>query len=374
MAIFTRTRSPVLTIALLLLLVAAVLAIIVSKPCISVEVSADISPGELESFKELLSELFLERNETILGDDSTGLKRFYNTSTRYGLWAYEHQMKRTEYLHRWADKQGIRFTDINSDISISSLKNYRDGYRSYFLCSTSYDYVYIDEPQKSNRFRIGTYHSIDVIPAENSWVITREWYTDPFADSLDLNDIKKEEFKQFILESKPRDFSDLNIRRVKATEYADRYCGAASPTGEYSYNKKYRNYNPLGGDCANFASQVLHEGGGFRKTHTWNYGKDGSQAWLNAHAFKGYLLYSGRASVIAYGSYEKVFKASFKLLPGDIVAYEKKGKVKHVSVVTGADSKGYPLVNCHNTDRYKVPWDLGWSDSGIRFWLLRVHY
>ena len=51
------------------------------------------------------------------------------------------------------------------------------------------------------------------------------------------------------------------------------------------------------------------------------------------------MISSGRASLIAYGNYEKVYKASYKLLPGDFVAYEKKGKVTHISVVTGADSK-----------------------------------
>ena len=91
-------------------------------------------------------------------------------------------------------------------------------------------------------------------------------------------------------------------------------------------------------------------------------------------ALKDFMLYSGRASLLAYGSYSEVLKASYKLLPGDIVAYWKKGKVVHVAVVTGADSRGYALVNCHNTDRYRVPWDLGWSDSRIRFYLLRAHY
>jgi hypothetical protein len=374
MIILINTRKALLLFTVLALLAAAATFFTALKPGNVIVISSNITSEEKDSFIAMLEDLFSRRNDTILGGDSSGLKGFYNTSTRYGLWAYEHEMKRTKYLHLWADKQGIRFTGIDFDIVVNSLKKHGEGYRSYFLCSTSYDYAYVDEPHVTNRFRIGTYHSIDVIPTENGWVITREWYTDPFADSLELSDIRKEESREFILEGKSRDFSDLNTRRIRAVEYADRYCGAANPSGDYAYNKKYKNYNPLGGDCANFASQVLHEGGGFKKTYTWNYGKDGSRAWLNAHAFKGYLLYSGRASLIAYGSYEKVLKASFKLLPGDIVAYERKGKVKHVSVVTGADSKGYSLVNCHNTDRYRVPWDLGWSDKDIRFWLIRVHY
>ncbi|EKN42640.1 hypothetical protein CFSAN001627_05472, partial [Clostridium botulinum CFSAN001627] len=76
---------------------------------------------------------------------------------------------------------------------------------------------------------------------------------------------------------------------------------------------------------ANFASQILFEGGKFRKNSTWNYDSKGAtRAWVNADGFKDYMIYSGRASVIAHGDYEKVYKASYKLLPGDFVAYEKK--------------------------------------------------
>ena len=100
---------------------------------------------------------------------------------------------------------------------------------------------------------------------------------------------------------------------------------------EYKYNNKYRDFNPEGGDCANFASQILHEGGKFKET-SWNYDKGSvTGPWVNAGKFTYYMINSGRASVIAKGSYEKVYKASYKLLPGDFVAYEKKGDIMHVS-------------------------------------------
>jgi len=62
--------------------------------------------------------------------------------------------------------------------------------------------------------------------------------------------------------------------------------------------------------------QILYEGGKFKQTGAWRYEKDGSKAWVNAHAFNSYMLYSGRGSLIARGTYNQVFKASFKLLPG----------------------------------------------------------
>lgn len=323
----------------------------------------------------LIDEMLSKRNTAILNGDLATLENLYNKNTKLGTWAFEHQTKRIEYLHNWAQKQGIKFTDIKSKFKIRYIKERESGYLYNFIVSTEYNYVYENDTEIENSFRIGTYHSLNLDNKEDTWLISKEWYTDPFADSLNLENLKIDEFREYILKSTQRDFSKLSKRRSAAIEYANMYCGAAgSEETDYKYNPKYKDYNPLGGDCANFASQILFEGGKFKKTSAWRYEKDGSKAWVNAHAFNNYMLNSGRASLIAKGTYNQVFKASFKLLPGDFVAYEKKGKITHISTVAGADSKGYSLVNCHNTDRYMVPWDLGWSDKGIKFWLVRVHF
>ncbi|MFZ5986665.1 MAG: amidase domain-containing protein [Bacillota bacterium] len=324
---------------------------------------------------KMIEDILQTKNKAFMEGDIETIKSLYNLETKLGTWAYEHQMKKMKYLQKWADKQGIKFTDIKSKIKVRYVKERGSGYRYNFIASTEYNYAYENDPETVNMFRIGTYHTLSLDNKDDKWLITKEWYTDPFADSLNLDNIKMDEFKQYLLNSNPRDLSNLNKRRVSAVQYADHYCGAAADEEYgYGYNKKYKDYNPLGGDCANFASQILFEGAKFRKTRAWRYERDGSKAWVNAHAFKDYMLNSGRGSLIARGTYNQVFKASFKLLPGDFVAYEKGGKITHISVITGADSKGYALVNCHNTDRYRVPWDLGWSNKGIKFWFVRVHY
>ena len=323
----------------------------------------------------IIKDYFDLRNDAIIEGDADTIASIYDTSTKYGVWAYEHEKKKLTYLHKWSDKQGIKFYDVKGLVKLTSKKERENGYRINLKASTQYWYYYKNTPKKKNMFRIGTYHSIDIKKIHGAWKITREWYTDPFADSLHLKDIKSEAITKYILSQTKSDYKVTNKRRIDAVKYADRFCGAASDE-KYGlkYNKKYKNYNPLGGDCANFASQILYEGGKFRQSSTWRYYKGGSKAWVNAQSFKNYMLYSNRASKIAYGSYEKVYKASYKLLPGDFVAYEKNGKVTHISVVTGADSNGYAYVHSHNTDRYRVPWDLGWSNKGIKFWLVRLHY
>ena len=333
-----------------------------------------ISTFTNEKYSLIIDNVFKIRNKALLETKVNVLDDLYDKQSKYGVWAYEHELRKMKYLHKWSEKQGVKFTKIKTKIKIGNVKESEESITANFIASTEYYYVYKDSPLKENVFRIGTYHTLRLNKNDDWYTIAKEWYTDPFADSLNLDNIKSEEIKNYIgLQTKAK--ININERRQKAIEYADRYCGGASDE-EYGlrYNDKYINFNPLGGDCANFASQILFEGGKFRKTAEWNYDKTGSKSWVNAEAFKNYMLNSNRASLIAHGDYNSVYRASFKLLPGDFVAYEKKGKVTHISVIAGADSKGYTNVNCHNSDRYRVPWDLGWSDKGIKFWLVRVHY
>lgn len=323
-----------------------------------------------------IKQIFENRNKALLNGDLEFIESIYDKNTQYGIWAFEHEERKMKYIHNWQEKQGVKFTDIIPKVVIKSIRGSGDRYTVSLICSTEYKYIYEDNPEVVNTSRIGAYHLVQIANKDDVWIITKEWYPDPFADSLNLDNLKVDSMKQYILSQSSRDFSSINQRRLKAVEYADQYCGTASEEQYgFKYNGKYRDYNPQGGDCANFASQILFEGGKFRKNSGWNYdGKGATRAWLNADGFKDYMVHSGRASVISYGSYEKVYKDSYKLLPGDFVAYEKKGDITHISVVTGADSKGYSLVSCHNTDRNRVPWDLGWSDKSIRFWLIRVHF
>lgn len=335
--------------------------------------TGDSNEAEVKNFVE---NIFLIRNKAILSGDLDSIEKLYATDTKYGRWAYEYEETKVKYINNWAEKQDVIFTDIIPKVVIRKAKEGDGKYSFNIMCNTEYKYVYKGEPNIVNSSRIGTYHSLQLSNIDGEWIITKEWYTDPFADSSSLDKIKTDSIKEHINSQKARDISGIDERRKESVRYAEKYCGAASEEKyEYKYNKSYRNFNPEGGDCANFASQILHEGGKFKKNSTWNYDKGSATGpWINADKFTFYMLNSGRASVIAKGSYEKVYKESYKLLPGDFVAYEKKGDITHISMVTGTDSKGYSLVTCHNTDRNNVPWDLGWSDKKMKFWLIRVHY
>lgn len=327
-----------------------------------------------QDYNTIIKDNMIIRNNSILSQNKEKIEELYDIEKKYGLWAYEHEINKMKYLHQWSEKQGIKFISINSTPIINWVKEYEDKTTLNLTVSTEYKYVYKDDVKSINTFRIGTYHLMDIQEQDDKWIIIKDWYNDPFADVLSLNEENVDDIQKIISEGTNKNI-ELSDRRKQTIEYADIYIGAADDgSNDYQYNSKYKNYNPLGGDCANFASQALYEGGEFKKNYSWNYIKDGTKAWVNAQGFKDYMIYSGRGSVIDHGDYNKVLKSSYQLLPGDFIAYEKKGKVVHISMVTGVDSKGYRLVNCHNTDRYRVPWDLGFSSSKIKYWLVRVNY
>lgn len=337
--------------------------------------NSSLSDKNLETIEPILSEIFSDRNNAILSLDSEPLKKFYNLNHKQSLWAYENEVKKIKYLKNWSDKQGVSFHDINSRIKIKSIKEKEKNlYGAVAVVSTEFHYKYANS-EEDNIFKLGTYHYFNIKKDNDNFLIVKEWYTDPFADSLELNDIKSEEIKNHILSKEKPEF-ELTDRVKKAIDYAHIYCGAASDNKNgFKYNNKYTDFNPVGGDCANFASQILHEGGNFKKSQAWNYSDgDGTKAWVNAQAFKNYMVSSSRGSYIAKGTYQQVYKAAYNMRPGDFVAYEKNGRVTHISTITGLDSKGYPLVTCHNTDRLLVPYDLGWSNDNIKFHLIHVHY
>lgn len=327
---------------------------------------------EDQEIKEAVEYIVEQRNMGVLNGDEALIATLYDRSTKYGKWAYEHETIKQKYMKDWSRKQDIKFISINPDIVIRSIKDFNGGKRINFLSCTTFSYKYKDT-ENIDDFTVGTNHSMVIKKSGGKWVVSREWYKDPMADKIRISDENIAKSHEIINSNTKSDYQSTD-RRKAVVAYAEKYCGTASKDNNYRYNKKYRNYNYVGGDCANFASQMLYEGGKLRQNGTWKYYKNaGSKAWVNAQAFKSYMVYSGRATVIASGSYMKVLKASYKLMPGDFVAYEKKGTITHISMITGADSKGYPYVHSHNSDRSKVPFDIGFSSNNVKYWLVRVH-
>lgn len=364
--------------------------------------------AELEESPETaIYRIYEERNKAFISRDLTPIKENYDTSQKFGQWALEHEIKRVKYLNKWAEERKMKFTNVVSVLRIKKVTT-RNGKSNMSLEeSYKFDYIYKEDSEPvENSFGVGIRHGVSLVKKNNTWIIYNDWYTDCFEDALQgvsadvslgtLNysdidnsstNIKSGALSVYINNT----YYGTRYNREKAIEYADKYCGAAwGSKNNFKYNKKYADFNGIGGDCTNFASQVLgdkEEGGGLSHGGGWHCvyykygGSQGSRAWVNADGLKDYLLYSGRGRLIKKGTFKELTApvgenmqcAVDRLELADLVCYEKKGNIDHFAVVTARDSHGYPLVNSHTTDRYHVPWDLGWGDKHIKFLLIHIN-
>jgi hypothetical protein len=356
--------------------------------------------------KRSVANIYNKRSSAFVTGDLVSLKDIFDTSHKYGQWALEHEAKRVKYLHAWSKQRGMKFTNVQSTVRVKKIYPGDKVVKMALEESYKFDYIYPqDQPPVTNSFGVGIRHTLSLTKKNDIWVVYNDWYTDCFEDALQAysgeiqgNLIPPESQGTYNLDSKHNPTTIINIQnynkpyynREKAIEYADKFCGAAWGSGNnFNYNKKYKDFNGIGGDCTNFASQVLgdKESGALPMDYTWRceyskYGNSqGTMAWVNADGLKNYLIYNGKGSIIKRGTFKELTTPQpdypggivQKLQLADLVCYEKKGNIDHFAVITSRDSHGYPLVNSHTTDRYHVPWDLGWGDNKIRFFLIHIN-
>jgi hypothetical protein len=359
--------------------------------------------GQHPPVPEAINTMLSLRSLAILNGDVEGLRKLYDLSVSSGRWAFEHEAHRIKYLRAWAERRGLRFVETDAEGRIARSEVRAGSLWLHVVQSAGYGYVYLDDPDVVvNRFGVGTRHVIELVLRDGSWVFRRDWYIDPLdADTvipeampLSATDERHPSWVTHAAASRIKPGLGAgypahrrSYQRIDAMEYANTYCGAAVGCGnDRRYNSDYRDYTGLGGDCTNFASQVLGDakGGGLAEDGSWHYARKGwrgggSTTWVKAGALARYLSYSGKANLVGRGRYQEIARPSLghplgllnKVQPGDLVAYEEKGRVVHFSVFTSRDSKGLPLVNSHTADRYQVPWDLGWDGKTV-FWLFHI--
>lgn len=339
-----------------------------------------------EEITLFLQQLYKDRNSFLINRLPETINKYYVQNLRGSRYAYQMELKRGQYINSWADKRGISLTEAVPEIRITRIK--RDGELAKISlvqsAKISYGYKELDLPLQS--FGVGTRHALTVKKTDGNWKVLREWYLDPLEENPDLIPDPPAGFPHPFANSDSIQANNKGNKynREHAVEYANKYAGLAWGAGNNNrYNRKYKDYTSLGGDCTNFVSQVLgdtKEGGGLRMNGAWGYWGGGSRAWVQTDAFKNYLLYSGYGRLIAKGDFMEVTRSNdkfpdgaiAKLQPGDVIGYILEGDVDHFSVVIGHDAKGYPLVNSHTADRYRVPFDLGW-DKSTKYLLIHIN-
>jgi len=351
--------------------------------------TAALSAAEHDKDKEevvaFLSQLFKDRNDFLLNKLPATIDKYYVQSQSGSRFAFQMEMKRMKYTNLWAEKRGIRLIAAEPAIRITRLKRDGDTVRLAFVQSSKITYAYQTSDLPPQTFGVGTRHALTLKKVDGTWKVLREWYLDPLEENPDLIPDSPAGFPHPVASSSAQSTNKGNrYNRERAIAYANKYAGLAWGAGNNNrYNQKYLDYTSRGGDCTNFVSQVLgdpKEGGGLRMTGTWRYSGGGSRAWVQTDAFSHYLLYSGYGKLIAKGDFSEITQSTAKhadgavakLQPGDVIGYILGGDVDHFSVIVGHDANGYPLVNSHTVDRYRVPFDLGW-DKKTKYLLIHIN-
>jgi len=147
-----------------------------------------------------------------------------------------------------------------------------------------------------------------------------------------------------------------------AVAYADKWVYHGATYGavyEDYYNPAYYNFNPLGGDCANYASQCINAGGMPQVPcekfglNGWYYvnSNDRSSTWTSSSGLLNWMSDNRgkRVSVTAENCRSVLYMGS--------PVFYKSG---HTGFCVGKNSAGTPIVNAHNNDKYHQPWDSSW--------------
>lgn len=339
-----------------------------------------------EEVAAALNHIFAERAKAMVSGKYEMLEQFYAAGQATAKHAYRHERNRILYVNTWAEHRGLKLDAADSSIRIIRSNISGNTAKVSLVQSQKIGYLYKQKTLPVQFFGVGTRHFLTLIKQDGKWAISREWYLDPLDEnpqkiaagpdgappSAKLGDEPPSEKKKY--------------NRKRAVAYADKYAGAAWGAGNrHRYNKKYLDYTGKGGDCTNFSSQAIgdaEEGGGLAMQGGWRYfyGSGGTRTWVQTDSFGHFLLYSGYASQIAKGDFTHVTAPSqkhadgaiSKLRPGDLIGYIlNHDDIDHFSIVTGFDDNGYPLVNSHTADRYRVPFDLGW-DANTRYVLFHI--
>lgn len=349
--------------------------------------------------------LFNTKNEVFFSGDFSNFKPYYNLKVKTAQYGLEHEIGRFMYLRDWASERGIKFTEISSIPIVKKIT----GNGSYLTVRVDeeykFKYIYLNDTiTEENIFGIALFHHMKFNKVDNQWKICNDYYLDCFEDALKAyspnieNTILAEPKKQkYDFTKLPKQQHEIlneykkdAYNRKNAIGYADRYCGVTWATNNVKpkYNPKYKNFTGIGGNCTNYVSQCLgdKDGGALRQDNGWyaiknkNDPYECSAAWVNADAFRNFLLYSGKGRLIKRGSFSGLMENDSttpypyitRIQPGDVIAYAKKEDIDHNAIVTALDSHGYPMINSHTVERYHVPFDLGWGDKNIFFHLIHI--
>ena len=305
---------------------------------------------------------------------------------------------RVERVGEMEDRLG--FTVLDADVTTrmereSTVRNADGTLTLYVYEWTFYDYDDLaDGAGGLDVSGFGTWHILTVAEGPNGYEILSDEYDE--SDILGINTLSEEHLQELLdrasaesvpaYAAEPADaasllaisyYPDYNVQA--AVDYSEKYWGGVPGEtyregGTYSgteyYNSAYANFNPYGGDCANFTSQSIYAGG-MPQVVTKPYANDGwyyrtstdrSATWTGATNLHHWMRDNRGHCVTA--SKTTVFTGSpvFYSLTGYSSEEKRTSKSENISfahavLCVGTNSAGTPIINSHNTNRWHAMWN-----------------
>ena len=343
-----------------------------------------------------LSDYFAAREAAFRGD-----MRLLSADEDMSASVAESAVLRTEQVREMESRLG--FNVLDADVTAraereSSTRNADGTLTLYVYEWTFYDYDDLSDGAGGlDVSGFGTWHILTVAERpDGSFEILADEYDE--SDILGISTLSAERQQELLdrasaepdvpYTAEPADAASLlainyysNYDVEKAVAYSEQYWGGLSgktykegdkEESNENYNSAYANFNPYGGDCANFTSQSIYAGG-MPQVVTKPYASDGwyyktstdrSATWASATSLHHWMRDNRGHCVTA--SKTTVFKGSPVFYSKSSYSGDSKQEnisFSHAVLCVGTNSAGTPIVNSHNTNRWHAIWNYYYSGS-----------
>lgn len=271
------------------------------------------------------------------------------------------QNRRMECIREMEERLHISIVDANTTALIKNVIQTENGFLLQLYEWTFFDYIDLDGDGSSvDVSGYGVEHQIVLEKTDTGYEIISDTYDEGELTGMASSDYEKEEVSSQPISNEEATYNGypLSYDPKKAAAYADKYVNPnikGSIDSSY-YNPAYNNFNGVGGDCTNFASQCLYAGG-LPMTDEWYYksASNYSSTWTFSRYHFQYM--SGIGKAVWNPSASDIYM-------GSPVYYRSAGgqNISHTTICVGTNSAGTPVVNSHNKDYYHVRWNY-WGDS-----------
>lgn len=329
-----------------------------------------------------LYKAFREGNYLKHGAESVALQR--------GLFAFYYIEKaldeynaRATMLDAMEDRMLIEIVAADVTLKVCDVKEENDKLVLAVNEWTFFDYDDLEgEGDAIDASGYGVDHTITLVKCGGSWLIETDYFEDtlmglpsPEGDKASaaktLKDGGLRQAGVSAINGKLTQKANYTIysayNPTNAVAYSEKWVYHSPTSGNYEsyYNPEWPNYNSVGGDCANYTSQSIYAGG-MPMAAGAVYGTDGwfhysstnrSASWTGAKQLRTYMS-NARGKVINSPSNSQVWMGCPMF-----VDWYSDGSYDHAYFCVGQNSSGTAIINSHNSDKYHVKWNYGYSSS-----------